>query len=432
MNNALINGQSGVGSGRKSSRYAGVALCWSKLLKIEDRIFTEPKLQVYGFGVAWVWTIFVGSLLFNGWIIGNDGRSQSLDFCWIWLSGKFAVSSTPVLVYDPAAFTAAKGAFLGTGECNFLHFGYPPTFLFFSYLFGLLPYISAFAVWLVATIVLYLGAVYAIIPRPAAVTAALTPAAVPLNVLLGHNGFLTAGLIGLSLACVERRPWLSGIFLGLLTYKPQFGILFPFVFLASRNWRVLASATAISVLLGVSAGIEFGYQGWQSFIDLLHSRNSTLSPDGMELALQSFYGLFHWAGASVWLSWTVHLAVTIVVAIAVCVVWTKPISQSLKAAILCIGVVMVTPYLLQYDLCILSIAVAFLVKDGLARGFLPGERTAMLICVAGLLLWFAQIPISPVICVVLLFLTARRIAAYRCDLLTASPDEVVGCGPCSA
>jgi hypothetical protein len=85
----------------------------------------------------------------------------------------------------------------------------------------------------------------------------------------------------------------------------------------------------------------------------------------------------------------------------------------LKAAILCIGVVTVTPYVLQYDLCILSIAVAFLVKDGLSRGFVPGERTAMLICVAGLLLWLAQIPISPVVCGLLLLLVARRVGAYR-------------------
>ena len=284
--------------------------------------------------------------------------------------------------------------------------------LFFSYLFGLLPYMTAFAAWIVATIALYLAAVYAIIPRPTAVIAALTPMAVPLNVLLGHNGFLTAGLIGLSLVFVEHRPWLSGIFLGLLTYKPQFGILFPFAVLASRNWRVLAGAATTSMLLGLAATIAFGHQGWVSFIDLLHHRNSTLSPDGMELSLQSAYGLLHWAGVSAWLSWTVHLTVAIVVAVAVCAVWANPIPQSLKAAILCMGAVMMTPYLLQYDLCVLSIAVAFLVKDGLSRGFLPGERTAILICVAGLLFWFAQIPISPVVCVVLLFLIARRIMAY--------------------
>ena len=76
---------------------------------------------------------------------------------------------------------------------------------------------------------------------------------------------------------------------------------------------------------------------------------------------------------------------------------------------------MVTPYVLRYDLCILSIPVAFLVKDGLSRGFLAGERTVIVICIAAFLLWLALVPIGPVIYVVLLFLIARRIFAYQSE-----------------
>src|ERR1700730_3508515 len=398
------------GSGQKSSRLSGIAAGWNKLLEIEDRIFTEHNFKFYGFAVAWAWTLFAGWLLFAKWI--NDGL-RSIDFCWIWVTGKLAVSSHPSLIYDPALFTDAQGAFLGTSECHFLNFSYPPTVLLFTYPLGLLPYMAAFAAWIVVTIVLYLAAVYAIIPRPAAVILALTPMAVPVNILLGHNGFLTAGLIGLSLVFVERRPCLSGILFGLLTYKPQFGVLFPLALLASRNWRTLCWATASSVVLSVAAAAAFGYQGWPSFIDLLWHRNSTLSPDGVELELESIYGLLYWAGISTWLSWTVHLAVAVVVATAVCAVWAKPIPHSLKAAMLCIGALTVTPYVLRYDLCILSIPVAFLVKDGLSRGFLAGERTVILICIAAFLLWLALVPIGPVIYVVLLFLIARRIFAYR-------------------
>jgi len=196
--------------------------------------------------------------------------------------------------------------------------------------------------------------------------------------------------------------------------------------LASRNWRTLCWATASSVALSAAAAAAFGYQGWPSFVDLLWHRNSTLSPDGVGLELQSIYGLLHWAGVSTWLSWTVHLAVAIVVAIAVCAVWAEPIPHSLKAAILSIGALTVTPYVLRYDLCILSIPVAFLVKDGLSRGFLAGERTVILICLAAFLLWLApMMPVGPVVYPVILLLLARRIVAARCGLLTASPDEAV-------
>jgi hypothetical protein len=117
------------------------------------------------------------------------------------------------------------------------------------------------------------------------------------------------------------------------------------------------------------------------------------------------------AGASAYISWTAHLVAAAIVAATISAIWTKPIAHSLKAAALCIGLVMITPYVLGYDLCILSIAVAFLVKDALSRGFLPGERIAMLMCWAGLILLL--VPLIPIIiCVVLLFLISRRILAY--------------------
>src|SRR5580704_2941869 len=50
----------------------------------------------------------------------------------------------------------------------------------------------------------------------------------------------------------------------------------------------------------------------------------------------------------------------------------RPLPHSLKSAALCSAAAMATPYVHGYDLCVLAIAVAFLVKDCLARGFLPG------------------------------------------------------------
>jgi arabinofuranan 3-O-arabinosyltransferase len=409
MNDLVESSRTRAGPGREIPRLLGAALGWSKLLEIEDRLFSEHNLQLYGFGVAAFYAFIVGWLLCEV-ILPPNGKLASIDFCWIWVSGKFAMSSDPVGIYDPVVISAVHNALFHPDQCLFPfrhQYVYPPTFLFFTYPLGFMPYLTAFAVWIVATFVLYETAIYAIIPRPAALIAALAPTAVPVNALFGHNGFLTAGLIGLSLVFVERRRWLAGILLGLLTYKPHFGILFPFVFLASRNWRVLGGATATGVMLSVAAVIAFGYQGWPSFIGTLIDRNSSLSPDGMELTLQSVYGLLHWAGAGAWLSWTVHLAIGTVVAAAVCAVWAMRIPHSLKAAILCIGAVTVTPYVLHYDLCILSIAVAFLVKDGLARRFLPGERFGILACLVGLFL--LTTPISPVVCGVLFFLIIRRI-----------------------
>ena len=57
------------------------------------------------------------------------------------------------------------------------------------------------------------------------------------NTLVGQNGFLTAALIGGTLYLMPVRPVLAGICLGLLTYKPQYGLLFPIVLVAAGHWR---------------------------------------------------------------------------------------------------------------------------------------------------------------------------------------------------
>jgi hypothetical protein len=94
-------------------------------------------------------------------------------------------------------------------------------------------------------------------------------------------------------------------------------------------------------------------------------------------------------------------------AVVICVLWARPVPFNLRAASLCIGSVIVSPYVLFYDLCILSFAVAFLVKEGLSRGFLPGERTVILLCWPAL--FFVKAPIGAVVSSVLAFLCSRRV-----------------------
>ena len=61
--------------------------------------------------------------------------------------------------------------------------------------------------------------------------------------------FSHRGLIGGTLGLMERRPALAGVCLGLLTYKPQFGLLFPLVLIADRRWRTIAVAAPVAAAL---------------------------------------------------------------------------------------------------------------------------------------------------------------------------------------
>ena len=395
--------------------------------KFEDKLFTAERLCLFSvgpiaiFAVLFIWKIFISlPSLGESWPILPNGYPKCIDFGFFWLSGKFAVAGDVAHIFDFPSWSAIQAAFFDPGSCpNYNRFFYPPTLLFITYPLGLMPYTVALGVWVVAAFALYEAAIYAIIPRSTALLAAATPAFLLLsNVLMGHNVFFSAALIGLSLAFLERRPVLSGFFLAALTYKPHFGLLFPIALLASRNWRAIGSAVLFTTVLAVLATMAFGLEGWTSFLDAFTDRSSDLGPaQGVHPRLQSIYGIVYWTGVAPWVAWGVQLVVSAVVAIGIWKIWAKPISFNLKAAALCAGTFLACPYALFYDLAILYIAFAFFIKEGLTRGFLAGERLTMIVFWAVLLSF--RLSSGPVIGAVLLFLIARRIVAYSRSRETA-------------
>jgi hypothetical protein len=401
-----------------------------KFLQIENKIFTEERLILWGwgaiitFGFLMGWKVFV-SLPSMGetWPILPNGYPRCIDFGFFWLSGKLAVAGDTSRIFDFPAWSAIQASFFNPGSCpNFNRFFYPPTLLFLTYPLGLMPYVVALGAWIVASFGLYQAAVYAIIPRRAALIVAATPVFVMLsNVLMGHNGFFSAALIGLALLFTERRPMLSGIFLGMLTYKPHFGLLFPIGLLASRNWRAIGSAVLLTAVLAILAWMAFGYEGWAEFINAFTERGSDLGPaQGVHPRLQSIFGIFYWTGVSLWVAWSAQLAVSVLTALGIWMLWANPISFNLKAAALCAGILLASPYALFYDLSILCIAAAFFIKEGMSRGFLPGERTLMVIFWAVLLSF--RLASGPVISAIFLFLIVRRVVS--CLPVSATPKQL--------
>jgi hypothetical protein len=377
-----------------------------KLITFEAWFFTERRIRFYAVGVLIAYAIGLAERAFwHIWLFQENGQPSCIDFTTIWLTGIFAGSNDPARMYDDAAWAAAWKSLTGLEGCSYAqgHTSYPPLLLFFTYPLGFMPYLTAFAAWTMVTLLLYVVAIYLIVPRPIAIVVALSPFAVFFNLVLGQNGFLLAGLMGLSLVLMERQPHLSGALLGLLTFKRQIGILFPLALLVSRSWRVIISAVATSSVLILTAAIIFGYEGWPSFIHTLADRGPSLAP-----RLTSVYGFLWLAGINPHIAWAIQLAVAGAVAAVVCWIWGRPLPHSLKAAALCSAAAMATPYVHGYDLCVLAIAGAFLVKDGLTRGFLPGDRAIMLFSWIVIFMGFHYFFIGWISCLSLLALALRR------------------------
>ncbi len=89
--------------------------------------------------------------------------------------------------------------------------------------------------------------------------------------------------------------------------------------------------------------------------------------------LQSLFATVRYFGGSERLAWMLQIVFTAAVAAALVALWRSRVRYALKAAALAAGTLLVTPYLFFYDVMVLAVAVAFLVRDGLRRGFRPYE-----------------------------------------------------------
>jgi hypothetical protein len=208
---------------------------------------------------------------------------------------------------------------------------------------------------------------------------ALAFPAVFINLGQAHNGFLTAALIGAALTQLDRRPWLAGVLIGCLAYKPQFGLLIPLVLVASGRWRVFAAAAATVALLAFAVTSAFGVDVWNAFLaSTKFTRLVVLEQGGTGWhKIQSVFSWVRMWGGGIALAYALQGAVMLAVAAALTWLWRSPAAYPLKAAGLLIGSLLATPYSLDYDLMLLAPVIAFLAVDGMQRGFAPWEKTLL-------------------------------------------------------
>src|SRR5215468_297890 len=306
------------------------------------------------------------------WIYDPAGRGIPTDFVNVWAAGRLVLDGTPALAYDWDIQKKIEVALLGQDFMGYFAWHYPPPFLFVAAFLAQLPYAVAFIGWMLASILPYIAVIRLIVGRTFGFMLAIAFPMVLSNALIGQNGFLTASLIGGTLYFLPVRPVLSGICLGLLTYKPQYGVLFPIVLIAASEWTVFFTAGIVAVLLAFVSWLAFGAESWQAFFHWMPMFSQAFLSEGKATwwKLQSVLSLVRYCGGSEWLAWACQWIVSAAVAVALVVMWrSRAMRYELKAACLALGTMLITPYLFMYDMMVLAIPVAYLVRMGLAEGF---------------------------------------------------------------
>lgn len=341
---------------------------------------TAERRRVYGLIVlALVVLISAVWIAAAHHMIDRVGSPIGTDFTNVYAAGRQVWSGTAPAVYDPPSQHAAEIAAFDGRSVPFYGWHYPPMFLVAAAALALLPYAGALLLYMATTLAAYLATLRAILPHRETLLLAAAFPGVFVNLGHGQNGFLTATLIGGALLLLDRRPWLAGILIGLLAYKPQFGILIPLVLVATLRWRPFVAATATVLAAAATTVALFGVGIWTAFAGSEQFTRTVVLEQGQTgwQKIQSLFSAVRMWGGTVDMAYAAQTMLAVALAVSLVWLWRSRASFDLKAAALVTASLLATPYVLDYDLVVLAVAGAFLVRHGLRHGFADYEISAL-------------------------------------------------------
>lgn len=290
--------------------------------------------------------------------------------------GAMAVSE----LYDAKAFASLFS------EDRGMLWLYPPTMLLVLFPFGLVSYGAAKTVWVIASCVLLAIAAYRISNRNAYLTLAtmISPAAFAV-MFTGQISVFFACLALVGFLNAKTRPILAGICFGLLTLKPQFGLLVPVFLLCTGSWRAIITASVCAIALAMMSVAAFGNASWLAFFGSLTATHTDFIVSyghAGRITLADSFRILGWVNAST--------ALTTLISIGIgggLIVWAQRAGASMRmlAALAMILTAVTAPYFWTYDWVFVAFAVLLFLTD---RQKLPLWTQTMLVAV-----WF--VPLSP-------------------------------------
>jgi hypothetical protein len=194
-------------------------------------------------------------------------------------------------------------------------------------------------------------------------------------IVSGQSGFLTGALAIGGFRLAASRPIIAGVLFGLLSVKPQLGVMIPVALLAARNFRTLAAAAVTVIAGGVLSGLVLGWDIWPAWAGQLadYAKNY---PAALDLMPTVYAGaLLAGAPKALGLGLQGVAALTVVY-----IVWraSRQGIDERAAALALIGTFLATPHAFNYDMPMTSAAIValFVARRDAGRELRLGELIA--------------------------------------------------------
>jgi hypothetical protein len=187
------------------------------------------------------------------------------------------------------------------------------------------------------------------------------------SLVSGQMAFFCAALLISIFRCLDARPLLAGILLGLLTVKPQLGLLFPLMLLITGRFTMFAAAAATTLALVVATALFFGPEIWIRYFTQAVPLQEQVIADPTRAVMgmmPTAYMNVRILGLPAGVAYVVQAAVA-ALAVAL-VVWTfrRRRDPLLSYSVLIVASLVVTPYLMSYDLVVTAWVVLALALSG--------------------------------------------------------------------
>jgi hypothetical protein len=393
---------------------------------------TPSRARAYG----WIW-LGVCTAVIVGWVLASrggidpTGKPLGTDFVSFWSASRLALSGRPAQAYDVPAHHAQEIALFGR-DTGYAAFFYPPIFLLICLPLAALPYLASLTFWLAATGAAYARMVRAWLGERLGWLPILAFPAVLTNIGHGQNGFLSAALFGAGALWLQRRPWLAGVCLGALAYKPHLGLMIPLALALGGRWKTFAAAAAsVALLAGASLGL-FGLDAWRGFLGDSGLARATLEQGLVgDAKMQSAFAAVRLWGGPVALAYAAQAAVALGAAGGLVWLRRRAPDSGAEGPAMIVAALVASPFLLDYDLVILAAPLAWLLRQGADGGFRDWEKTTLaaafvLPAVSRTLATQAHLPLAPLVMAALFVVILRRgvstePAPVAARLTTAAP-----------
>jgi alpha-1,2-mannosyltransferase len=346
------------------------------------------------------------------------GKLIGTDFASFWTASRLSLAGQAASAYDPAVLHAAETELSGGLDTGFFAFFYPPAYLALCLPLALLPYLASLSLWLASTAALCWLALRRLVGASLPVVAALAFPAVAINAWHGQNAFLTTALLAAGIHGQRSRPVLAGAAFGLLVLKPQLALAVPVLLAVRGCWKGLAAAAATAALVCIAATIVFGPSIWIAYAGVAPLSRAALEEGLVGFGkMQSVFSGARLLGAGIGLAYGVQVAAGLWAA-AMLILPGRSAPHHLAGAAAICATVLMTPFLLDYDLMVLAIPLLVLAREGVATGFRPWERTLLAIAYVWPLVTRSiatglSMPLTPLVAMGLLLALTRRARGSR-------------------